>query len=70
MPHPKPHEIIPIGTVCWWQRDKSKPAIKVKITNHCDMFGNFLNYEGIKQGQKETFAFYHDDLTPVSPPEQ
>jgi hypothetical protein len=34
------------------------------------MFGHFLNYEGIKQGQKGTFAFYHDDLKPVSPPEQ
>jgi hypothetical protein len=64
MPHPKPHEIIPIGTVCWWSRNGSRP-IKVKITGHGDLKGKFLHYEGIKQGQNVSFAFYHDDLTPI-----
>lgn len=68
MPHPKPHDIIPIGATCLWQRDKRKPAIKVTITGHSYLHGSFLNYEGTTEGRPSTeiYALYHDDLIPLN----
>jgi hypothetical protein len=64
MPHPKPEQIIPVDTLCWWSIRGSKP-IKVKITKHAYLYSQFLHYEGIKEGVKGTFAFYHSDLKPI-----
>lgn len=69
MPHPKPEELIPINTECWWSRN-GKPRIKVIIDEHVFRFNgdNFMHYEGRKIGQEGQFAFYHDDLTVISRP--
>lgn len=66
MPHPKPDEIIPINTVCLWQRNKSKPPIKVTIKRHVDLYGAFQHYEGEKVGESGNYAFFHDDLKPLT----
>lgn len=66
MAHPKNEsELIPIDTVCLWQRDKSKPAIRVLIKKHVYLYSQFLHYEGTREDKDGTFAFYHDDLNPI-----
>jgi hypothetical protein len=61
MPHPKDHEVYPIGTVVRLKRTGEF----ARITDHGFQHGGrgFLNYIGIIEGRGDgRYALYHDDL--------